>query len=798
MDLTEAYLTANPDDTVLSSEIALENHILLAYQFGKSHVHWILHCRNEPQADHNNFVIPALPIFNRDEDFWRALCPDKDFTPVVRIPWGERNINYFRYNLYLPSRDKVVSYELLLANLRNELRNYNLDLAEMELVDVGRRMRVRNQRTLINYYHLAIGHQTAKLVLSLLRRNQPQPNSGQNASAAGLLPDLNAVPVCTTPVSSLTLAPPLSVTMVPQIPMAPAVAPPRRLSPIIQQLPLPQVPAHSWQPVGESSRMGAAGHFGLPSLVHTMYSSDRPQRHTTAPGHSPAIQPTFAAVGPGFTSSPARPSSGTEEYTSQDTCAASTRSPMAPPAPQPASPMDFALPTCQTQQPASPARRGTPCPPPHGSPPTLPRPPAASPAFPTTTLSSTAFPSSPPITFPITPPASARGCPAPLVVSPPLPSSPKAAPATHSDSTACGPALMATPVTSPIHLTSTISSTLTPSSHLNIPGTLETPLPISLAPSSPALASLASSHSTSPSPPGLVPTPTRSLRPRVSASSKFHSPSTSKEETGSLTASGNRRSTRTITRPLCYAESTLATPVTIKSSGNKRPSTDFKVSAHTHNKASLTKFKLQTINISDDDDDDNDDTSNNNDHGEDLDEDSDISTASWDDSDDNDFEMTDCMDEEESDEGDSEEASLSWQYGKELDEIDEDQEWPSQKDSKVGRQEEGGRREDDAAEEAEMEQEEEEEDLDPQPATKRRIAAPSKATHKRAKLAIPTTSSTVGRPQPENPSENMTQGMYLVSTVTKPLQATLETVKSSLAANDSFSPANQSLSPEDR
>ena len=235
--------------------------------------------------------------------------------------------------------------------------------------------------------------------------------------------------------------------------------------------------------------------------------------------------------------------------------------------------------------------------------------------------------------------------------------------------------------------------------------------------------------------------------------------------------------------------------VNLKSSGNNSPSTDFKVSTDTNNKASLTKGKILTINISDDNDDDSDDSINNKDHDENLDENSDISTVPCDDSDDNDFEMTDYTDEEESDEGDSDEASPGWQYREELDEIDEDEEWPSQKDTKVGQQKEKWRQEDNTAEEAEMEQEEEEEDLDPQPATKttkRWIAAPSKATHKRAKLVIPTASTPAGRPQCENPGENIGQDMYLFSTATQPLHL------DSLAANDSFSPANESLSPADR
>ena len=793
MNLTEAFFTPNPDDTDLSSEMALENHIVLAYLHRKSHVHWILHYRNETQAEDNNFVIPDLPIFNRDEDFPRAPCPDYPVEPVVRIPWEERYIYYFPYNLYAGLEDKVVSYEQLLVNLGNQLQKYNLDLAKMELIDKGRSMRVRNQRTLINYYHLAIRYQTVKLEWSLLGKKQPELNSHQNASAAGHVPDLAPVPVGSTPVSSSTQALPLSATMVPQIPMALVVNPPRRQSPVIQQLPLPQEPAHSWQPVGESSRMGAAGYFGLPSLVHTMHSSLRPRPNTVAPGHSTAIRPTLAVVRPTSTYSPALPSSGTEEYTSQDTCATSTRSLLAPSGPQPASPMDLALPAPQTPQPASSSLRDTSCSPEPESQPTLPHPPAASPAFPTTALSSTLFPSSPPIAFPITPPASGPSCPDPLVGSPSLPSSLTAAPATRSNWTAGHPALMATPETSPTHLTT---------SHLKIPLALQASLPISLTPQSHRLASLASSQATSPSPPGLVPTPTRSLRPRVSASSKSDLPSTSNEETRSLAASGNRHSARTITQPLCYAESNLGTMVTIKSSDNNRSSTDFKVSTITNNKASLIKRKTLTIDISDedddDDDDDDDDSSDNKDHDENLDENSDISTVTCDDSDDNDFEMTDYMDEEEPGEEDSDEASPGWQDGEELDESDEDEEWPSQKDTKVAQQKEKWRQDGNTAEEAELEleeEEEEEEELDPQPATKttkRRITGPSKATHKRAKLAIPTTSTAAERPQPENPGENIAQDIYLVSTKTQPLH------QDSLAADDSFSPANQPLSLRDR
>lgn len=622
-------------------------------------------------------VIPALPIFNRDQDFWSIRCPDTHVIPIVRIPWGERNINYFRYNLYPPSADKVLSYERLLTNLENDLPNHNFDLAEMEFVDVGRSMRVRNQRTLINYYDLAIGHESPNLIWSLLLKRLPQQNSDRNGPAAGLLPDLTAVLVGSTLVSSSTPAPPLSVTMVPQIPIPPAVAPPRRLSPVIQQLPHPQVPAHTWQPVGESSRMGAAGYFGLPSLVHTMYSSLRPRGNSAAPGHSPAIRPILAAVQPSSTCSAALPSCGTAEYTSRDPYAASTRSPLAALAPQPASPIVFAPPTPQTPQPANPVRRDTSRPPPPGSSPTLPPPPAASPAFPSSTLSSIPFPSPTPILFPITPPASAPSCPAPLIISPVLTLSPTPSPATHSDSTASHPALMATPVTAPTLPASIIGSTPTVSSHLKMPQALVTPLPISPTGPSPSLASLPSSQATSPSPPALVPTPTRSLRSRASPSSKSYSPSTCNEESGPLTASGNRRSTRTYTRRLFYAESNLATLVTIKSSGNNGPSTDCKVSTDTNNKGCLTKFKLPTIDISDDDDDNINDSSDHKQHNQDLEEESDISTVICDDSDDNDFEMTDCIDEEESGAGDSDEASPGWQHGEEWDEIDQPEEWLS-------------------------------------------------------------------------------------------------------------------------
>ena len=761
MDFTEGFFTPHPDDTVLSSEITLENHIHFAYRNGESHVHWILRCRNESSADDNNFVIPVLPIFDKDENSRGASGRDDDFEPAIRIRWGVRNINYFQHNLYWSVTDQVLSYERLLTNLGNDLRNYNLDLAEMEFVDVGRSMRVRNQRTLINYYDVAISHRTHNLVWSLLPK-QRQPNSDRsdrNISAPHLSPEITPVQVSSAPVPSSTPAPALRGMMVPQIPMAPTVAPIRRLSPVIQQPALPQVPAHSWQPVGESSRMGAAGYFGLPSLVPTMRSNLRPRRNTSAPGHSPVIRPTLAAVGPTSTTSPAPASSRTREDTSRDTCTASTYSPQLPQAPHPANPVP--------QDTSSPA--------PPGSPPTLPPPPATHPAFTTSTLSSTTFPSSPPLGSPITPPAFAPTRSAPLVASPTLLPSPTASPATSSNSTASHPALPTTPGTSPTHPIGFLDCIPTLPAHLKIPPGLATPLPSSLTPLSPPVAPLfaSSSQSTSPSPPGQVPTPTRSLRPRVSDSSKSDRPSTSKEKTKFPTASGNRRSTREIKRPVRYAESTLPTPVTLKSSGNNKRLTDFKASTDSNKRvcplgnAGLTDSIQPIFIISDDDDEDgNYDTGNYQDKDEDLDEDKDISSVTCDDSDDDDFEMTDPTDEE-SGEGDSDPG---WQYE---------------------------RHEDDCAEEVE---EEDEDDLDPQPATKRRMAAPpSKATHKRAKLAIPTTSSSTGqRPPGENPCKRITRDTYLVSTVTQPLQAILETAGGSLATNDGFLPAHNPLPVAER
>ena len=150
LDLTEAFFTANPDDTVLSSKTTLENHIHLAYLDGKSRVHWILHCRNESKAD-NYFVIPALPLFNSVKNRWKGHCSDNEGTPIVRIPCGERHINYFRHNLYqsfadriISFVDRIISYEQLLTNLRNDLQNHNLDFAEIEFADSGRSMQVQN------------------------------------------------------------------------------------------------------------------------------------------------------------------------------------------------------------------------------------------------------------------------------------------------------------------------------------------------------------------------------------------------------------------------------------------------------------------------------------------------------------------------------------------------------------------------------------------------------------------------------------------------------------------------------
>lgn len=95
MDFTEGFFTPNPDDTVLSSEITLENHIHLAYLHGESHVHWILRCRNEPSAEDNNFSIPVLPIFGNDETSRGGSCQDDHGKPAIQIPWGGATYSIF-------------------------------------------------------------------------------------------------------------------------------------------------------------------------------------------------------------------------------------------------------------------------------------------------------------------------------------------------------------------------------------------------------------------------------------------------------------------------------------------------------------------------------------------------------------------------------------------------------------------------------------------------------------------------------------------------------------------------------
>ena len=114
--------------------------------------------------------------------------------------------------------DRIISYDQLLTNLRNDLQNNNLDLPDIEFVDLGRSMRVWNQRIMINYYDVAIGYGTRNLVWSLLPK-QRQPNSDSNTSAPDLPPDMTVVQISSCPVSSSAQALPLSVIIAQQIPI---------------------------------------------------------------------------------------------------------------------------------------------------------------------------------------------------------------------------------------------------------------------------------------------------------------------------------------------------------------------------------------------------------------------------------------------------------------------------------------------------------------------------------------------------------------------------------------------------
>jgi hypothetical protein len=248
---------------------------------------------------------------------------------------------------------------------------------------------------------------------------------------------------------------------------------------------------------------------------------------------------------------------------------------------------------------------------------------------------------------------------------------------------------------------------------------------------------------------------------------------------------------------------------------NNRGSTDSKASTNTDNPtpslsaASLSATSLPqskdgaTIIISDNDD-GNDDTHNRQDDGENADDDRDISSATCDNVDDEDFEMTDFIDEEEeSDDEDSDEANPGSLYGEKLHEVEEDEEWLSQRSAKASDQEQdtskgGNVAEEEQGEQGEQQQQEEEENLYPQPVSKRPLAEVSTATYKRAKLSIPTTSRTLHRAERRNPGNDAAQGIYLVSTITQPLQAIPEAVGSNLAVNNNLLPVKKSLGAADR
>jgi hypothetical protein len=158
-DLTEFFFTTNPDDdTLLLSEIGLENHIELAYWRREPHIHWILHCQKELVEGDRGCDFPAVPSFTNVQDSGECRWSEKDILLSIRIPCCKRRVNYFVRNLYQSVDNRVISYSRLLTNLQHDLQTYNLDLSVMELVDLSRNIRVRNQRALSNYYQVAIAH----------------------------------------------------------------------------------------------------------------------------------------------------------------------------------------------------------------------------------------------------------------------------------------------------------------------------------------------------------------------------------------------------------------------------------------------------------------------------------------------------------------------------------------------------------------------------------------------------------------------------------------------------------------
>ena len=185
------------------------------------------------------FNPPGLPTFNNDASWGEIRCLERDMPLAIHLPSSERNVNIFGHNLYERPENTVLSYQKLLARLRQELRDYDLDLGAMELVDVDRNMRVLNQRSLINYFRVAIIHGAQKLQFSLLP-TESRRNSHGNTPAGGI--------------------------------------------------------AAALQKTGESSDMGARGIFGPSGLVHPVYSNPRPGQIRLAHRPSPAIPLTSATV----------------------------------------------------------------------------------------------------------------------------------------------------------------------------------------------------------------------------------------------------------------------------------------------------------------------------------------------------------------------------------------------------------------------------------------------------------------------------------------------------------------------
>jgi hypothetical protein len=793
LDPTQAFFTTDPDDTVLGSEIALENHIQLAFRKGESHVHWILHSWNASGPSGGGFNAPALPAFKNEQPSVKSRCSEMDIAlAICVVPCGGRNINYFVHNLYESRANRVISYQQLLTRLRDDLRNDDVDLGAMELVDVLRNMRIPNRRALINYFRLAIIHRTLNLQLTLLP-TEPQENSNENTSTLGIT---------------------------------------------------------SLQQTGESSAMGAAGIFGPSGLVEPVRSHRIPRRIPLADRPSPSILPPSATVSHTLTSAPAPPSSGRLSPSSPSTTSMSRNTRDSRPASEPASaPPRHVSPARPDRRASHPPLSAHPAP--HLAPFQAPHHfqapssaaaislPATAQAFQPPPLACQAHPPTP-VMGPQPPlnPDSASATPAshlthpgdptpPLAPSMDLPTPPPAfAPSGHASAllacrvTPSPPTLTGLPVdtrSGPAFLTTAaIPSTPPCQSHESLracsesaaaslprasPVPLSTPLtPSHASPAPPVTYPTPPSHS--PASPGIPqggsPSSARVLRPRLAVSSKSHSLSSSREENRSPIGSRKRHSTRITKPPVRYGQSNLASlpipPLRIHNTrlANSHTSTASNVYTAACTPDSTGGRNEPPILIDSDSDEDDDE------QAEDI--DGDLSSVTCDDIGDEDFEMKDCErveDEESDDEHDGFEVEQEDLGNNDREGQNHDREDGNWEDNRIGEEEEDeddippqpagkGRRaartttqqnwEDNAVGE-----EEDEDDIPPQPAGKRSRAARTRAQQKRPRLASPIDSNTL------RSAEGEARDNYLVGTITKSLSPMLETGLQYPAADESLS-----------